>query len=123
MKKVIVPISLFVLSAMLFLTAEIYTWKGAGAIVDVTDTAQVVIVPGSNYCYSVSVYNTGSTTLFFSIGTTTNGFVATNAVPVPAGIAYSTPGGSEANEDKSRSIRGIIISTTNGTGKAAIAFN
>jgi hypothetical protein len=123
MKKFIVPISLFVLSAILFLTAEIYTWKGAGAIVDVTDTAQVVLVPGTNYCYSVSVYNAGSSTIFFSVGTTTNGFNATTAIPVFEDTGYSIPGGSEVNEEKSRSIRGIVISTTNGTATAAIAFN
>ena len=98
-----------------------YLWVGAGTTVSATTTPQVVAVStnSSDYAYSCSVQNLGSETVYVQLGTSTNGFVASEAVPVN-GVPFSF---SLNNEDKSRQIYGVIVATTNETASVNVAFN
>jgi len=120
MKKQIIILA--IITSAIMAVAGTYSWTGAGKVVSVTTTPQVVLVPSTNYAYSVSVFNAGSDTLYFNKNTTTNGFVATNCIPVPSGASYTTAGASGNNEAKSRSISSIVIGTASGTAMAYVAF-
>ena len=111
----------FVLVALMFgLSASAaYIWKGKGKKVTATTTAQVVSLDAGEYAYSASIENLGVETVWVQIGTTTNGFATTNAIPVDS-TPYSF--GSVKSEDRGRQITGVIIATTNGTSEVNIAF-
>ncbi len=118
MKKTIIMLGLFMATTAI----AGYRWIGQGQNVTATTTAQVVTCTtnSTDYGYSCSIQNLGSETVYVQLGTTTNGFVATEAIPVN-GVPFSfkTP----HNEDKSRKIYGVIIATTNGTSSVNVAFN
>jgi len=65
---------------------------------------------------SVSVYNAGSTEIVYAaVNCTTNEFVPTNSVPIPAGASYTF------NADGSTSIDSLCYATTNGTESIYVA--
>jgi hypothetical protein len=100
--------------------------EGAGATGTATTTAAVVLVPGTNYCYGVSIDNEGAVPIRFikklTEGATTNGFVAADSLIVPAGKSYTTAGGTMMNENKRRQIFAIVIATESSTADYSINF-
>jgi hypothetical protein len=130
MKKCILSI---IITALVFTaSASEYVWTGAGVHnATITTTPQFFIVPNTNYCYAVSVIETGETNDVFwektRLGVTTelvatNGFAGTNALSTAAGKSYTSAGGTVSNEDKNRKIGGVVLSTKTGTATANINF-
>ena len=103
-----------------------FVTKGAGTTGTASTTPTVVIVPGTNYCYSVSIANDGAVPIRFlknlSVGATTNGFVVAEAMIVPAGKSYTVSGGTNMNEDKRRTIYSITMATESSTADYSINF-
>lgn len=107
------------------LTAEAvagYVWVGSGIQVTASTTPATYTIPGTNYCYAVSVHNTGSETVYVTKATSTNGFSAATSIPIGAGMTYSTAGGDMNNEAKGRQITAVTYATTNATSSINIAF-
>ena len=100
--------------------------EGRGVTGTATTTPAAVYVTGTNYCYSVSVDNSGSVPIRFDKILTstvnTNGFVAAESLVVPAGKSYTTAGGTITNEEKSRRIYGIVIATESSTAAYSVNF-
>ena len=117
MKKVIMALVFVALMAQ-----AKYIWVGSGQKVTATTTPQVVncTTNSVDYGYTCSIQNLGTNTVFVQLGTSTNGFVAAEAIPVN-GVPFSfdTP----HNETKSRQIFGVVVATTNGTAEINVAFN
>lgn len=112
-----------VLIAAIALSAQAkYVWEGAGVQLTASTTPATYTIPGTNYCYAVSIHNTGSETVYITKATSTNGFNAATSIPIGAGMAYSAAGGELNNEAKGRQIAAITYATTNGTSAINIAF-
>jgi hypothetical protein len=103
-----------------------YVTEGAGTTGTATTTAAVVLVPGTNHCYAVSIDNEGLVPIRFikklATGATTNGFVAAEAMIVPAGKSYTVSGGTMTNEEKRRTIFAIVLATESSTADYSINF-
>jgi hypothetical protein len=130
MKKMIISIMVLVALSM-SAQAGSYVWEGAGAVVTATTTPQLVLVPNTNYSYAVSAVNIDATNdvfwekVAYGVETAlvaTNGFVAVDAMSIPAENSYTSSGGTVMNEENSRQIGGIVIATTNGTAVVHINF-
>jgi hypothetical protein len=83
---------------------------GWGKVVTATTNETVLSIgPNSNdYASRVSIYNTGSETLYIMKNATTNQFAYTNAIPVPASSSYDLGSGGDV-----RSI--CYVTSTNST--------
>ena len=99
-----------------------YVWKGAGVIVTSTTAPLTTLVTGTNYCYALSVYNSGTETAFFTLATSTNSFVAADSIPLPGGLTWTDPGSDGQNELKGRRITSITHATTNATTSLVVSF-
>ena len=99
-----------------------YVWEGAGVQLTAAVTPATYTIPGTNYCYAVSIHNTGSETVYVTKATSTNGFVAATSIPIGAGMTYSAAGSDLNNEAKGRQITAITYATTNATSAINIAF-
>ncbi len=113
---------LIITIAALSASAGSYVWKGAGVQLTASTNATTYTIPLTNYCYAVSIHNTGSETVYVTKATSTNGFVAATSIPIGAGMTYSAAGGELNNEAKGRQITAITYATTNGTSAINIAF-
>jgi hypothetical protein len=131
MKKLIIGMALFALATGSVSHAGKYDWNGAGVAITATTTPQLVLVPGTNYCYAVTVSDESTTEGVrwekVSYGVTTllaatNNFVAVEALITPAEKSYTSAGGTMMNEEKRRQIGGVVIATTNGTAVVVVNF-
>jgi hypothetical protein len=112
-----------VLIAAIALSASAkYIWVGAGVQVTASTTPATYTIPATNYCYAVSIHNTGSETVYVTKATSTTGFVAATSIPIGAGMTYSSAGGEMNNENRGRQITAITYATTNATSSINIAF-
>lgn len=116
MKKMI---ALLIAATALSATAA-YVWSGFGKVLTASTTPATYTIPSEGYAYSASVYNSGSETVYVTLQTSTNSFVATNAIPVPAGLSYAF--GTDEDEKRNRQITAITYATTNGTSDIFCAF-
>jgi len=133
MKKFIMIIAATVAFIAVAATPK-YLWKAGGEIVTVTTTPQLVLVPGTNYAYSVSFdsnANVGIRWTKVSLlrdGTVpteavaTNGWVVAEAAPLKPLGAYTSVGASGNNEEKRRQICGVVVATESGSGDVYITF-
>jgi hypothetical protein len=115
-------IAVLVVSLFASIALAGYVWKGAGVQVTAATTPATYTIPGTNYCYAVSIHNTGNETVYVTKATSTNGFVAATSIPIGAGMTYSAAGSDMNNEAKGRQITAITYATTNGTSAINIAF-
>ena len=99
-----------------------YIWVGAGVQVTASTTPATYTIPATNYCYAVSIHNTGTETVYFTKATSTNGFTAATSIPIGPDMTYTTAGSSDNNEAKGRQITAITYATTNATTVLNIAF-
>ena len=128
MKKLII---LALIAIALTAHAGKYDWNGSAVVVTATTTPQLVLVPGTNYCYAVTVLDEsttegvrwekvdyGTTTLLVA----TNNFVVSEGLLTAASKSYTSAGGTIQNENKGRKIGGVLIATTNGTAVVVVNF-
>ena len=100
--------------------------NGKGATGTATTTPTVVLVPGTNYCYAVSVDNSGTVPIRFhkilETPATTNGFVVGEALVVPGGGSYTAAGGTIMNEKTRRQIYGVVVATESSSAAYTVNF-
>lgn len=117
MKKLIILVAF--LSSLAFAR---YVWEGVGKTVSVTDEAQVVLASpdddASDYCYFVSILNTGSDAIYMQKNVATNAFSVTTAIKIPAGQAYNSY--AAPNQTLSRAIKHIVLGCAEGESSTAV---
>jgi len=123
MKKLITGLAVFLIAAGVYAG---YAIEGAGDTGTATTTPALVIVPGTNWCYAVSIDNGGAVPIRvikkLESTATTAGFVVAEAMVVPAGKSYTISGGTILNEKLRRHIYGVVIATESGTADYSINF-
>ena len=90
-----------------------YTASISGTQLVAKATAQTYTIPSSKYCYSVSLHNTGTNSVAWSLATSTNGFNPKTASTLEANAAYATDG--NLSRTIGRPITAITYQSNGGT--------